>query len=516
MLSRHVAAERARLADSAIEVARHFSLIIDAELGRLIALITGLASSSALRSGDMRQFREEAARLVAGTDQVIVLREFGPRQLVNTQVPLDSELPLGIPIPESEQRLLHKGSPVITGVYASPVDGEPRIAVAIAVKGLEGDTRALGITVPTAHLHDALPKVPDRWIVGVGDPRSIKYITRSQRHGEVSGKPADPAYFASASAKTGSFTGTNLEGIPVLVGYAHGDLSGWLFAANVPQQIVEAPLRQSLYAWGALGAAALLLSLTLAWLFGRNVTEAGSILAQRAAALGAGGRLQDDNFRIAEFHQVSEALTESDSQLQSRDEQRQKVERQRQQLIAELDHRAKNTLAVVQSVLTQTLRHSDSLAEAKVSFSNRIRALAAAHDILTREHWGPVEFREILASATAPYGEPSQFAFGGPDVRLVPSVAVSIAMVLNELATNATKYGALSVETGSVTVSWKIVDNTGKRVLRVRWKELGGPKVASPSKQGFGTRLIQSGLSGQAHLDYAEDGIACSIELYLQ
>jgi two-component sensor histidine kinase len=89
-------------------------------------------------------------------------------------------------------------------------------------------------------------------------------------------------------------------------------------------------------------------------------------------------------------------------------------------------------------------------------------------------------------------------------------------MVLNELATNATKYGALSVETGSVTVSWKIVDNTGKRVLRVRWKELGGPKVASPSKQGFGTRLIQSGLSGQAHLDYAEDGIACSIELYLQ
>jgi len=75
------------------------------------------------------------------------------------------------------------------------------------------------------------------------------------------------------------------------------------------------------------------------------------------------------------------------------------------------------------------------------------------------------------------------FAFGGPDVRLVPSVAVSIAMVLNELATNATKYGALSVETGSVTVSWKIVDNTGKRVLRVRWKELGGPKLSREERK---------------------------------
>src|SRR4029079_1828560 len=127
---------------------------------------------------------------------------------------------------------------------------------------------------PTAHLRDALPNVPAGWIVGVGDPRSSKFVTRSTRHGDVTGKAADPAYFTNASARSGSFTGKNLEGTQVLAGYAYGDLSGWLFAANVPQPSVEAPLWQSLYAWAALGAAALLLSLTLAWLFGRNVTDA--------------------------------------------------------------------------------------------------------------------------------------------------------------------------------------------------------------------------------------------------
>lgn len=371
MLSRHVAAERVRLANRATEVARHIALIIDGELGRLVALVTGLASSSALRSGNTRQFHEEAARLVAGTDQVIVLREFGPRQLVNTQVPLGSDLPSGVPIAEFDQLLLRKGSPAIIGVYASPVDGEPRVAIAIGVRGVDGETHALGITVPTAHLRDALPKVPAGWIVEVGDPRSSTFVTRSLRHGDVSGKAADPAYFAKASARSGAFTGTNLEGVQVLAGYAYGDLSGWLFAANVPQPIVEAPLWQSLYAWTALGVAALFLSLTLAWLFGRNVTDAASLLAQRASALGAGANLQEGHFRISEFQLVSDALSASANKLRSRDEQRERAEIQRQQLIAELDHRAKNTLAVVQAVLTQTLRHASSLEDAKVSFSDK-------------------------------------------------------------------------------------------------------------------------------------------------
>ena len=135
--------------------------------------------------------------------------------------------------------------------------------------------------------------------------------------------------------------------------------------------------------------------------------------------------------------------------------------------------------------------------------------------MLTRVHWGPAELREILASTTAPYGDPAQFSFDGPDVRLVPSVAVSIAMVLNELATNATKYSALSVAAGSVTVSWNVLESAGT-LVQILWKERGGPPVVPPTKQGFGTRLIQASLSGRTRLDYVADGVTCSIEMPLQ
>jgi two-component sensor histidine kinase len=170
----------------------------------------------------------------------------------------------------------------------------------------------------------------------------------------------------------------------------------------------------------------------------------------------------------------------------------------------------------VQSVLTQTLRHSGSLAEAKISFSGRIRALAAAHDILTREHWGPVEFRQLLLSVTAPYGSPDRFAFEGPNVKLDPSAAVSVAMLLNELATNALQYGALSLGTGSVAVSWKIESGSSDPILDIQWKERGGPAVTVPQKKGFGMRLIEAGFSGQARVEFATEGLTCSIVVPLQ
>ena len=141
----------------------------------------------------------------------------------------------------------------------------------------------LAITVPTSRFRDIIPKVPAGWVVGVGDPRSGKFVSRSRRHDEVTGKAADPNYFAKAKGKSGSFTGTNLEGTAVLAGYYYGDVSRWLFAANVPQPIVEAPLRRSVRALVILGMAALLLSLLLAWLFGRTSPARAASLPPRRA-----------------------------------------------------------------------------------------------------------------------------------------------------------------------------------------------------------------------------------------
>lgn len=507
ILNRHVTAERERLEEQAVEWARHIALIVDGELNGLVALLRGLASSTSLQNGDMRQLHAESVRLTTGRDKVIVLREFGSRQLTNTQRPYGADLPPAVPIPDNDRETLRQGDPVISEVYPSPISGEPRVAVAIGVM-TGGQMQVLAVTVPTTQFRDAIPKVPTGWVIGVGDPRSGRFVSRSLRHDEVSGKKGDPNYFAKASGKSGSFRAINLDGVSVLAGYYHGDISRWLFAANVPQAIVEAPLRQSVLALLMMGIVALFLSLFLAWTFGRNFTRAGSELAQRAGALGSGETLPPTSSHIEEFHAIGEALAKSSEKLQERDEQR-------LQLIAELNHRVKNTLAVVQSVATQTLRHSSSLADARAAFSNRLQALAAAHDVLTRGNWSGAELREIITGVTAPYQTSAQIRFEGPRVSLQPTKAVALAMVFNELATNAAKYGALSSEAGTVAVTWTVEEDSGVPTLKLLWHEHGGPAVTPPERQGFGSRLIQTNNVGSTTLKYLPNGVRCAVEMKL-
>jgi two-component sensor histidine kinase len=509
ILARYVLNERDRLATTASELARHVALIVDAELTGYVSLLRGLSTSSALRNEDLRQFHEEALQLVAGRDRLVVLRNFGTKQFLNTQLPFDAELPPAVTISETDALAMRNGRAVVSPLYNSPISGEPRVALAIAVTTSRGTHYVLAITVPTTVLRDVLPKAPEGWVLGVGDPQSRKFVTRSLRHEEVSGKPATAAYFEKASDRGGgSFEATNLDGVKVLAGYAYGAFSGWLFAANVPQPVVEAPLRQSFYVISALGATALALSLLLAWVFGRLFTRACTQLVEAARSVGNGGSPSLALSAIAEFNRIKGALILSDGELKER-------ERQRQRLVAELNHRVKNMLAVVQSLLTQTLRHAGTLEEARRSFSQRLRALAAAHDILTVASWGAPELHELLARVTAPYNMKDQFRFSGPKVRLAPPTAISLALAVNELATNAAKYGALSIDGGNIKISWLLDERAPLSVLQLRWQEQGGPVATRPARTGFGTRLLHDSFSGRATVVYLPEGVQWTIEIPL-
>jgi two-component sensor histidine kinase len=229
--------------------------------------------------------------------------------------------------------------------------------------------------------------------------------------------------------------------------------------------------------------------------------------------LGAGERVDPPTLRVSEFQQIGEALDASALKIKEREQQRDKIEAQRKQLIAELDHRVKNTLAVVQSLLMQTLRHSSSFAEARIAFSSRLQALAAAHDILTQENWGTAELQDLLLRVTAPYGTSEQFKISGRSIRVPPSKALSLAMLFNELATNAAKYGALSNGTGTVAVTWDVEGLPPQ--LRVEWQEQGGPPVAVPKNEGFGSRLLRESLPGTTRVEYLPAGLRCQIRLAL-
>jgi signal transduction histidine kinase/DNA-binding response OmpR family regulator len=197
--------------------------------------------------------------------------------------------------------------------------------------------------------------------------------------------------------------------------------------------------------------------------------------------------------------------------------ERKRVEDHRLLLLNELNHRVKNTLATVQSIAVQSFRSPQPGENARALFEARLMALSRAHDVLTEENWQGANLDEMVAQAIAPYkgADPSRFEVTGPSVRLSAKMALSISMALHELATNAAKYGALSDSHGSVAIEWHVERQEQQSMLRLDWRESGGPAVAPPLHRGFGSRLIERGLaqdlSGGAKMEFRPDGLYCAI-----
>jgi PAS domain S-box-containing protein len=196
---------------------------------------------------------------------------------------------------------------------------------------------------------------------------------------------------------------------------------------------------------------------------------------------------------------------------------RKRWEARQRLLIHELNHRVKNTLATVQSIAAQTRRTVADPNAAYDAFVERLVALSSAHDVLTAEQWRGADLARIAAEALRPFGGPESGRFdvrGGP-VWLPPQAAVAFAMALHELATNAVKYGALSVPDGRVTIAWDVDSRSGQPILELAWAERGGPPVTPPERQGFGSRLLQRGLAaeleGEVRLGYPPEGVVCTV-----
>lgn len=202
----------------------------------------------------------------------------------------------------------------------------------------------------------------------------------------------------------------------------------------------------------------------------------------------------------------------------SRDHTALKAAREQQVLLhAELGHRMKNQLALVQAIVGQTLRSASDLTSAAAILTARIQVLARAHDILIAGGAGRTTVGEIVRQVVQLHDDrlASQFVIEGPPVVVASRPALSLALILHELSTNAAKYGALSVPGGNVTITWHI-EGAGEQTQFVfHWIEQGGPAVAEPARKGSGSRLIGAGLSGTVDggvaVAYAAEGLQCQV-----
>jgi PAS domain S-box-containing protein len=196
-----------------------------------------------------------------------------------------------------------------------------------------------------------------------------------------------------------------------------------------------------------------------------------------------------------------------------------KEQAQSTMMINELNHRVKNTLATVQSIVWQAVRNAADPEAIRKYIESRLFALSRSHDLLTREHWEGAGLLDLINEAMEPFGvangRAERFVAAGKNIRIPPNATLALGIAFHELATNAVKYGAFSNESGSILIAWTIEPAPEGNRLVLRWQEKNGPPVEPPSRKGFGSRVIERGLAhelrGKVHLDYQSGGVACTI-----
>ena len=196
-------------------------------------------------------------------------------------------------------------------------------------------------------------------------------------------------------------------------------------------------------------------------------------------------------------------------------EERETADRLQKLIMEELHHRIKNTLATVSAIASQSLRTADSIEHGQQAIESRLQALGRAHDLLLQARWSSASLAHVVKGAIEPYDNAGEgkFSVDGADLKIVSGAVIALGMTLNELCTNATKFGALSVPAGRIEIAW-IVDPDKERLL-LAWTEKNGPAVNAPTRRSFGTRLVETlgkQLSGVVELTYKPDGFVYTLD----
>ena len=509
VLFRSYQSEHRRTLEQAEQFASQLDSLITATLQKNLGLLEGLAVSSSLAQDDLRNFYVEAKRLAAVDPQrIILLRDLEGRQFLNTQIEFGRDLPPAIPLTVAERNNYLAGRPTVTGVYRSPISGEPRFAIAMPLpqKGM-----ILSLTLPTSYIRDVIVKaLPPNWIATVGDQNG-NMLARSEKHEEITGKAANRRFLELAEKPRGSFQVTNFEGVDLISGYVKSNWSGWIVASNVPNDEIAAPYRRLLLSLVFTALISLCLSILFAFLLGRLFARDVNALTAQAAALANNREVSEADIRLTDLSAVGSALTSASQAIRTK-------ERERDLLTNELNHRVKNTLASIQSIAHNTIRDNKTPGEAREALFQRLSALSRAHDLLTRSSWESADLDEIVDSIVQAFGGPERvFVESGGEVKLRASTALALSLALHELATNAAKYGALSSETGMISIAWHFHIGPDAPTVVLKWKETGGAAPSKPSRVGFGTRLIHAAFAdipgASAELSYPSAGVVCRMTI---
>jgi two-component sensor histidine kinase len=455
-----------------LETVRSIRLVLDAEVQRMTGGLQVLALTSSLRTSDYDTFRPIALGFLEqyGSDGVVLVADRQGRQVFSSVSPDTASLP-----PRNNRDIVEKvfasRQPAYSNLFLGAVKQKLIVTVEVPVI-MDGEVIYVISFSPPLEIFQTIiekQRPSQDWTISIfdGDGTNFARVPNPQ---ETVGQRASPTLFTEMfRRKEATLTTVTLEAVPLITGFTRSAVTGWTVAGGIPENSLVRPLWRTLAITSAIGGILLLIGLAFA--------------VRMATTIARGELLQE-------------------------------------LLVEELNHRVKNTLAILQSIAAQTFRSASRPERDK--FEGRLRALAEAHNLLSTEKWQGSDLQDVIGRVLQPYllNNSERLRMFGPKVPLAPRPAVVLSMILHEIATNAAKYGALSNDTGTVTLDWEVIEEDAKRKLRLIWTEAGGPPVSAPVQRGFGSRLIERSardqLGGEATVDFLPRGVVCTVTVALE
>lgn len=468
---------------------------VDALLSKQIAVAQTLATSPALQNDDFKTFREEAERARPGlSNGWIVLSDANGQQIINLLRAPEEKLSVRVtPAATLGMRAVETREVQVSNVFRGRALATPIVTVEIPAFRDNKPPLVISVVMDTRIFLPLLAEsdLPEGWLAGLID-REGNFIARTRDHDRLVGQPASPDFRDVAKrSKEGWSEIVITEGKPVTNGHATSHLSGWVMGVAAETDVFYAPIRETIIIASAAGGIAILLTLLLTLWAARQIAGPIQQIEQGTHAL---ARRETVAFRATGLREVDRALdafTDTAKTLELHERERDEREAHVHVIMRELSHRSKNLLAIVLAIARQTARNTSNFEEFEQRFSSRIQALADAHDLLVEQQWSGAQVESLVRGQLAAFGM-ERVAMSGEPVLLRAEAVQNVALALHELATNASKYGALSVPDGRVSIDWAFNEGEpDQRSLRLTWRESGGPPVKEPARRGFGCFVLE-------------------------
>lgn len=498
---------RHEAAQDAQTISRNFERKLE-DMSTTLRLLSGAAE---LNAGNLGAFHERTASSLGAGSLYVLLVDAEGNQLLNTRVPYGTPLKPMSNLPTLKAALA-SGKIEVSGVFfgATSQQWVFNLIMPLLSPGPNTPGAALVLTQNAGDMVSMTSTdiLPPGWSAAVIDAEDKVIVSNGP--GNIPSGGAFPADLTRLITGSNNAVATTIDGERVMLGYARVAEWPWRVALWGPVASAQASLAST---WKSLfyGSITLLaLSLGIVLLAAHQLRRSIRQIAGMAERIGRGEIVSPEMTKVTEANQVAIALSNASFD-------RAEAEERVHFILQELVHRTKNILSLVQAMLRQLARGTESVDELQRAVGGRLAGLAQSIEALARQQWGGIPLSTVIElQLSAVAGSMGRIETRGEDLLANANAVQNLGLVFYELATNSVKYGALSVPEGRVMIEWDVgVGEDGSRELVLRWLETGGPRVVKPSRQGFGSTVIErhaaAAFSGKVIIDFDESGLRWSL-----